>query len=80
MNPLLATPFSGQAILVRPVGLADAALRKASFLADQIIEVSTKVYEVFDYLPSSFLSLAAYCACKLSVFEIVLGGFAFSSD
>jgi len=36
LNPLPATPFPGRGILGRPVGWAAAALRKASFSADQI--------------------------------------------
>jgi len=46
LNPFPATPFSGRGILARPVGWAVEALRKASFSADQITEVSAEVYLV----------------------------------
>ena len=46
LNPLPATPFSGQGILVSPVGWAVEALHKPSFSADQITAVSAEVYIV----------------------------------
>jgi hypothetical protein len=59
LNPLPATPFSGRCILGRSVGWAVTALRKASFSAGQITEVSTKMYEVHSFLPFSFFNFAA---------------------
>ena len=47
LNPLPATPFSGQGIIGRPIGWAVEAFRKASFLAERVTEVSTEVYEIF---------------------------------
>ena len=54
LNPLPATPFSGRDIIGRPVGRALAALRKVSFSADQVAEVSTKMYEVHYLLTLQF--------------------------
>ena len=42
LKPLPATPFFGLGILGASVGQAVAALRKASFSAEKITEVSTK--------------------------------------
>ena len=56
LKPLPATPFSGQGIAGRPVGRAVAALRKASFSADQVMEVSTKMYEVHYLLTFQFFN------------------------
>ena len=47
LNPLPATPFSGRGMIGRPVGWAVEALRKASFSAERVTEVSAEVYEVF---------------------------------
>ena len=47
LNPLPATPFSGQGMLSEPVGWELAALRKALFSANKITEVSVEVYEIY---------------------------------
>jgi hypothetical protein len=46
LNPFPATPLSGRGMLVWPVGRALAALRKASFSAEKITEVSVEVYKL----------------------------------
>jgi hypothetical protein len=40
LNPFPATPFSGRGMLLRPVGWALVALRKALFSADKITELA----------------------------------------
>ena len=65
LNPLPTTPFSGQGMIGRSVGCAVEAFYKASFLAEEVTEVRTEVYEVFLFTYLAVFSTWQHIACVI---------------